>query len=114
MTKKIEAKHQDVSSSSSSDLFKRGNYSMLRLLMIISAAGADGIPTRKLLDEIGSHATYTQKIIYKAQKLGLIKRKLGEETGPGQFRPISNVLTDKGRQLLQSQFLLSAPKIPPG
>jgi hypothetical protein len=41
-------------------LLKRGNYSILKLLVTIHAAGSEGIATCKLLDEIGSHATYTQ------------------------------------------------------
>jgi hypothetical protein len=46
------------------------------------------MPTLKLLDEIGSHTTYTQNVITKAYKQGLIIRKLGEEPGPGQFAPV--------------------------
>jgi hypothetical protein len=81
-------------------LFKRGNYSMLRLLSIVYAAGPEGIPTRKLLDEIGSRATYTQNVITKAAKQGLITRKLGEPPGPGQFQPVYNTITSKGKSLL--------------
>jgi hypothetical protein len=40
---------------------------MIRLLTIINAAGPEGIPTRKLLDEIGSRAAFTQNFIYKAE-----------------------------------------------
>jgi hypothetical protein len=90
---------------SQTDLFKRGNYSLLRLLSILSAAGDKGMPTLKLLDEIGSHATYTQNIITKAHKAGLITRELGEPPTPGQFPAKCNRLTPKGRQLLQSQLL---------
>jgi DNA-binding MarR family transcriptional regulator len=84
-------------------LFKRGNYSMLRPLTIVNAAGPAGLSTLQLLDEIGSRATYTQNVITKAAKQGLIDRKQGEQPGPGQFRPVLNVITDKGKQLLQSR-----------
>jgi len=87
------------------NLFKRGNYSLLRLLVIVNTAGPSGITTRKLLDEIRSHDTYTQRVLDKAQKQGLIERVKGEPPGPGQFPPIFNVITDKGRQLLQQQSL---------
>lgn len=83
------------------DLFKCGNYSLLRLLTILNAAGPQGIPTLKLLDEIGSRATYTQRVINKAAKEGLIERKEGEPPGPGQFAPMINTITERGRQLLQ-------------
>jgi hypothetical protein len=89
----------------SPDLFKRGNYSMLRLLSILSAAGDSGMPTLKLLDTIGSHATYTQNIITKAYKLGLITREVGEPPVAGQFAPTINTITAKGKQLLQSQLI---------
>lgn len=81
-------------------LFKRGNYSLLRLLSILNAAGPKGMPTVRLLDAIGSRATYTQNVITKAAKQGLIDRKLWEEPGPGQFAPVINTITDKGRQAL--------------
>jgi hypothetical protein len=35
---------------------------------------------------------------------GYIKRIKGEPPGPGQFAPVINIITDKDRQLLQSQF----------
>jgi hypothetical protein len=53
-------KHQDVS-----HLFKRYNYSLLRLLVIVNTAGPSGITTRKLLDKIRFHDTYTQKVVGK-------------------------------------------------
>src|ERR671918_2816176 len=86
------------------DLFKRGNYSLLRLLSILSAAGEKGMPTLKLLDEIGSHATYTQNIITKAHKAGLITRELGEPPVAGQFAPVYNTITPEGKRLLQTQL----------
>ncbi|MDQ3967150.1 MAG: hypothetical protein M3275_01995 [Thermoproteota archaeon] len=47
--------------------------------------------TLRLLDEIGSRATYTQNVIDKAYKQGL-DRKLVEEPGPGQFAPVINTI----------------------
>jgi hypothetical protein len=84
-------------------LYKRGNYSLLRLLTILNAAGPEGMSTLRLLDEIGSRATYTQNVIDKAKKEGLIKREIGESEH-GQFPPIFNTITHKGKQLLQSQL----------
>jgi DNA-binding MarR family transcriptional regulator len=84
------------------DLFKLGNYSLLRLLTIINAAGPDGITTRKLLDTIGSHDTHTQIVLDRAQKQGLIERVKGERPAPGQFPPIYNIISDRGKQLLQT------------
>jgi DNA-binding MarR family transcriptional regulator len=89
-----------------SDLFKRGNYSLLRLLTIVNAAGPSGITTRKLLDKIRSHDTYTQRVLDRAQKQGLIERVKGERPAPGQFPPIYNIITDRGKQLLQNHQLL--------
>lgn len=82
-------------------LFKRGNYSLLRLLVIVNAAGPQGIPTLKLLDEIGSRASFTQNVIKKAEKQGLIKREEDAPPGPGQFAPMINSLTEKGKEFLQ-------------
>ena len=87
-------------------LFKRGNYSLLRLLTIVNAAGSSGITTRKLLDEIRSHDTYTQRVLDRAQKQGLIEREKGEPPAPGQFPPVYNIITERGKQLLQSHQLL--------
>lgn len=88
--------------SGNTDLFKRGNYSLLRLLKIVNAAGPEGITTRKLLDEIRSHDIYTQRVLDRAQKQGLIERVKGERPAPGQFPPIYNIITDRGKQLLQN------------
>jgi DNA-binding MarR family transcriptional regulator len=87
-------------------LFKRGNYSLLRLLTIVNAAGPDGIRTRKLLDTIGSHDTYTQRVLDRAQKQGLIERVKGESPAPGQFLPVYNIITERGKQLLHKHRLL--------
>lgn len=87
-----------------SDLLKRGGYSMLRLLSVIDRAGKDGITTRRLLDIVGSHATLHQKLLDTAQEHGLITRAKGEPPGPGQFPPIYNILTEKGRKLISESL----------
>jgi|SRR5918996_78970 DNA-binding MarR family transcriptional regulator len=92
-------------SNNNTNLFKRGNYSMLRLLTIVNAAGPNGITTRKLLDEIRSHDTYTQKVLDKAKDLELIERKTGESKH-GHFKPVYNKITDKGKKLLNSQKIM--------
>ena len=68
-------------------LFRRGSYTLLRLLVTIESAGPDGIPTRKLLDEIGTHAI--QELIEKAEKdWKLIERTDGGRTDrSGRFEP---------------------------
>jgi hypothetical protein len=104
LTENIAVKHQDVSDSQ--NLLKRGNYSLLRILVTIQAAGPEGIPTRKLLDQIGTHATYTQKLIEKAEtELKLIKRTEGGRTERSRrFEPKICRLTKAGKQLLKSQL----------
>jgi hypothetical protein len=90
---------------SAADHFKRGNYSLFRLLVIVNAAGSRGIPTRKLLDEIPSHDTYTQRVLDRAQKQGLIERVKGDPPGAGQFSPVYNIITERGKQLLRNHHL---------
>ena len=82
-------------------LVKRGSYSLLRLLIIINAAGATGITTLALLQEIGSKADRINAIIRGAEKAGLIERTTGESEH-GHFAPIYNIITEKGKQLLQA------------
>ena len=122
MRQNKSARHQDVpnrrsgrnrkktrtfSSSSSipvqGSLLQRGNYSLLRLLTIINAHGSNGIATFLLLDELGSKADRINAIIRVAEELELIERKEGESEH-GHFPPVYNIITDKGRQLLQSQL----------
>jgi hypothetical protein len=85
-------------------LFRRGNYTLLRLLVTLESVGEKGIPTRKLLDEIGTHAI--QDLLDKAEKdLELIERTPGGRTElSGRFEPKICRLTEKGRQLLKSQL----------
>ena len=82
-------------------LLRRGSYTFLRLLATIAAAGENGIETRRLLDDIGTHAI--QHLIDKAEDLQLIERVPGESEH-GHFPPVYNTITERGRQLLQSQL----------
>ena len=83
-----------------------GNYSLLRLLIIVNTAGPGGITIRKLLDKIRSHDTYTQRVLDKEQTQGLIERVKGKQPAPGQFPPIYNIITERGKHLLQNHQLL--------
>ena len=82
------------------DLFRRGNVGLIRLLMIINNAGPDGkISTVKLFEQFGSTG-YGQTLLKRAEKAGLIRREDGEEPGPGQFSYKFNIITEKGKKLL--------------
>jgi DNA-binding MarR family transcriptional regulator len=83
-------------------LLQRGNYAIFRILSIINAAGPKGITTVTLHQRLGTHTNRTNAIIRKAHELGYIDRIKGESSGRGQFAPILNVITEKGRQLLAS------------
>jgi hypothetical protein len=83
----VTTKHPDVSrdENGNNSLLKRGSYVMPRLLVTINAAGPEGIPTRRLLDQIGTHAIYTKKVIDRAEREGYISHMEGEPLGPGKF-----------------------------
>jgi hypothetical protein len=81
-------------------LLQRGNYAIFRILSIINAAGAAGIITVALHQELGAHTNRINAVIRKAHELGLIDRIKGERPGPGQFASVYNVITKKGKQLL--------------
>ena len=84
---------------------------LLSKVTYLSGVTRDSFITRNS-DEIHSHDTYTQRVVDKAQKQALIERVKGKPPGPGQFAPIFNVITDKGRRLLQEQLLNQlAPKL---
>ena len=85
------------------NLMRRGNITLLRLLVLVNSAGSSGITTMKLLHELGTTG-YGQTTLNRAVTEGLIEREVGESPGPGQFSPIYNRITPKGRQLLQSQL----------
>jgi DNA-binding MarR family transcriptional regulator len=88
----------------SPDLLKRGNLGLFRLLIAVNQAGPEGIATYKLLHQLGS-TNHAKAFIARAVKEGLIEREVGQSEH-GHFKPVFNRITDKGRQVLQSQLLL--------
>jgi hypothetical protein len=89
---------------SSAIIPKRGDMGLLRLLIAVNAAGPEGIATYKLLHQLGS-THHAKTFVARAQREGLIERKEGEPPAPGQFAPVINIITDKGRKLLRSQIM---------
>jgi hypothetical protein len=81
-------------------LLERGNVGLTRLLLAVRDAGPDGIPTYKLLYQLGS-TNHAKAFITRAEKQGYIKRKEGESEH-GHFAPVYNILTAKGKDLLQN------------
>jgi hypothetical protein len=92
------------SSSSHGFLFKRGNVGLARLLLAVYDAGPEGISTYKLLHQLGS-THHAKAFIARAERAGYIKREEAAEPGPGQFPPVINTITNKGKKLLLSQLL---------
>jgi hypothetical protein len=90
-----------ASSSSLYLLLQPGNVGLARLLVAIRQAGPEGITTNRLIDDVLHSTNHGQAILHKAHRLGLIDRQKGEAPGPGQFPPVYNKITDKGRQLLE-------------
>ena len=67
--------------------------------------GDEGIRTNKLLQRLGS-TNHAQAFIKRAEKEGLIKRIPEEPPRKDEFPPPRyNIITDKGRQLLQSRLV---------
>jgi hypothetical protein len=85
--------------NSKADLFKHGNAGLAHLLTIVYSAGPNGIPTVKLLKELGS-VDYGQALIRRAKRQRYIKRVTGESEH-GHFTPIYNIITEKGKKLLK-------------
>jgi hypothetical protein len=83
-------------------LLKRGNVGLARLLIAVHKAGPKGITTYKLLEQLGS-THHAQAFIARAEREGLIKRKVGKPPTPGQFAPVYNFITPKGTALLKLQ-----------
>jgi hypothetical protein len=82
------------------DLLKRGNMGLFRLLIAVNRAGPKGIATYDLLYKLGS-THHAKAFIKRAEKEGLIKRKVGKPTTPGQFAPVYNFITPLGIELLK-------------
>jgi len=92
------------SSSGSTNIPKRGDMGLLRLLIAVNQAGPEGISTYKLLHQLGS--THNAKaFIKRAEHEGLIERETGESEH-GLFAPVYNRITQKGRQMLQNQLVV--------
>jgi hypothetical protein len=92
----------DSSSSAGIDLLKRGNIGLIRLLLAVRDAGPDGIATYKLLYQLGS-TNHAKAFITRAEKAGYIKRKQGPSEH-GHFPPVYNIITPKGRRLLEQLY----------
>jgi hypothetical protein len=73
-------------------------------VIAVNQAGPDGIATYKLLHQLGS-THHAKAFITRAEREGLIEREKGESPGPGQFAPVINIITDKGRRVLEGQLL---------
>jgi DNA-binding MarR family transcriptional regulator len=94
-------KHPDVYTLKPGSLLQRGNFTMLRMLSVIASTGANGITTRALHEQLGTHSDRMNAIIRKAHELGYIDRIRGEPPGPGQFRPVYNRITEKGKRAMK-------------
>jgi DNA-binding MarR family transcriptional regulator len=86
-------------------LLQRGNYALFRILTEIALAGNTGITTVALHSKLGTHSNRTNAIIRKAEQLGLIERRAGARPGPGQFAPLYNIITERGKLALQTMRL---------
>ncbi len=75
-----------------------------RLLIAVNAAGPQGIATYKLLHQLGS-THHAKAFIARAERDGLIQRVKAKSEN-GQFSPVYNIITAKGKQLLQSQLVV--------
>jgi hypothetical protein len=79
--------------------FAQGHKGLMHLLRTIEKEGGE-ISTRKLLDTMDNWGYHGQHMIRIAEKEGFIEREVGVEPGPGQFDPMYNILTPKGKKLL--------------
>ena len=79
--------------------FAQGHKGLMHLLRTIEKEGGE-ISTRKLLEALNNWGYHGQHMIRIAEKEGFIEREVGVEPGPGQFDPMYNILTSKGKKLL--------------
>jgi hypothetical protein len=79
--------------------FAQGHKGLMHLLRTIDKEGGE-ISTRKLLEAMDNWGYHGQHLIRIAEKEGFIEREVGVEPGPGQFDPMYNILTSKGKKLL--------------
>jgi hypothetical protein len=79
--------------------FAQGHKGLMHLLRTIEKEGGE-ISTRKLLEAMNNWGYHGQHMIRIAEKEGFIEGEVGVEPGPGQFDPMYNILTSKGKKLL--------------
>ena len=79
--------------------FAQGHKGLMHLLRTIEKEGGE-ISTRKLVKAMDNWGYHGQHMIRIAEKEGFIEREVGVEPGPGQFDPMYNILTSKGKKLL--------------
>jgi hypothetical protein len=53
---------------------------------------------------MNSWGYHGQHLIRIAEKKGFIEREVGVEPGPGQFDPMYNILTPRGKKLLSQLY----------
>jgi hypothetical protein len=83
---------------SPSDLLRKYNAGLIRLLRIIEEAGKDGISTKKLCEQAFKTRNYGMRVINRAYDEGYIKR-FGKNKRGGGHKKV-NYLSDKGKELL--------------
>ncbi len=81
---------------SPSDLLRKYNAGLIRLLRIIEEAGKDGISTRKLCERVFKTRNYGMCVINRAYDDGYIKRFGKNKRSHNKV----NYLSDKGKELL--------------
>ena len=79
--------------------FAQSHEGLIHLLRTIDKEGGE-MSTRKLLEAMDNWGYHGQHMIRIAEKEGFIEREVGVEPGPGQFDPMYNILTSKGKKLL--------------
>ena len=80
--------------------FARTNKGLITVLKAVSAAGDDGITTRKLLRKIGMIG-YGLQLLERAHALGYVRRIPKDAPSPKEFpQPRYNYITAKGKKLL--------------
>ncbi len=79
--------------------FARTNKGLITVLKAIAESDKRGIPTRKLLNKIGMIG-YGETLIKRAESLQYIRREKREPANGVGFWPVYNILTPKGKKLL--------------
>lgn len=82
--------------------FAASHKGLIHLLKTVDKAGGK-ISTRKLLSAMRDWGYHGHKMIKKAEEEGFIEREEGESER-GQFPPIYNIITTKGKDLLLGQL----------